>query len=34
MGKYEGAFAEIMYSSQTNEGRDEVWRTIMQMCDN
>ncbi len=34
MGKYEGASAEIMYSSQTNEGRDEVWRTIMQMCDN
>jgi len=34
MGKYEGAFAEIMYSSETKEGRDEVWRTILHMCEN
>ncbi len=33
MGKFEGASAEIMYSSETKEGRDEVWRTILGMCE-
>lgn len=33
MGKFEGARAEIMYSSETKEGRDEVWRTILGMCE-
>jgi len=33
MGRFEGASAEIMYSSETKEGRDEVWRTILGMCE-
>ncbi|MBQ2730238.1 MAG: YihA family ribosome biogenesis GTP-binding protein [Clostridia bacterium] len=34
MGKYSSALAEIMYSSETREGRDEVWNTIVKLCDN
>ena len=33
MGQYEAASAEIMYSSETKEGRDEVWNTIIRMCE-
>ena len=33
MGKYPAALAEIMYSSETREGRDEVWNTILKLCD-
>lgn len=33
MGQYEGALAEIMYSSETKEGRDEVWNTILRLCE-
>ena len=33
MGQYEAASAEIMYSSETKEGREEVWNTILKMCD-
>ena len=33
MGQYEGALAEIMYSSETKEGRDEVWKTILRLCE-
>ncbi len=33
MGKYDGASAEIMFSSETREGRDEVWNTILKMCE-
>ncbi|MBQ4067033.1 MAG: YihA family ribosome biogenesis GTP-binding protein [Clostridia bacterium] len=33
MGKYESASAEIMYSSETREGREEVWNTILKMCE-
>jgi len=34
MGKYSSALAEILYSSETREGRDEVWNTIVKLCDN
>ena len=33
MGKYPAALAEIMYSSETREGRDEVWNTILKLCE-
>ena len=33
MGAYEAASKEIMYSSETREGRDEVWNTILKMCE-
>lgn len=33
MGQYEGALAEIMYSSETKEGREEVWNTILRLCE-
>lgn len=33
MGRYESASAEILYSSETKEGRDEVWNTILKMCE-
>ena len=34
MGQYGAASAEIMYSSETKEGQDEVWNTIIKMCEN
>ena len=34
MGKYSSALAEILYSSETREGRDEVWNTLVKLCDN
>lgn len=34
MGQYSAAQAEILFSSETREGRDEVWNTILRMCDN
>lgn len=33
LGQYEAASAEILYSSETKEGRDEVWNTILKMCE-
>lgn len=33
MGQYEAASAEILYSSESKEGRDEVWSTILRMCE-
>lgn len=33
MCKYPAALAEIMYSSETREGRDEVWNTILKLCE-
>jgi len=33
LGQYGAASAEILYSSETKEGRDEVWRTILGMCE-
>ena len=33
MGKFPAALAEIMYSSETREGRDEVWNTILKLCE-
>ncbi len=33
MGKYTAASAEILFSSETREGREEVWNTILKMCD-
>ena len=33
MGQYSAASAEIMYSSETREGRDEVWNIILRMCE-
>ena len=33
MGQYEAASAEILYSSESKEGRDEVWSTILKMCE-
>lgn len=32
-GNIEGALAEIPYSSETKEGRDEVWNTILKFCE-
>lgn len=33
MGKFPAALAEIMYSSETREGRDEAWNTILKLCE-
>ncbi|MBQ2729477.1 MAG: YihA family ribosome biogenesis GTP-binding protein [Clostridia bacterium] len=33
MGRYEAASAEILYSSESKEGREEVWNTIIKMCE-
>ena len=33
MGQYEAASAEILYSSESKEGREEVWNTILKMCE-
>ena len=33
MGKYSSALAEIMYSSETREGREDVWNTIIKLCE-
>lgn len=32
-GQIEGALCEIPYSSETKEGRDDVWSTIVKYCD-
>lgn len=34
MGRYEAASAEILFSSESKEGREEVWNTILKMCEN
>ncbi len=33
MGSYPAASAEIMYSSESREGKDDVWNTIIRMCE-
>ncbi|MBE6586917.1 MAG: YihA family ribosome biogenesis GTP-binding protein [Ruminococcaceae bacterium] len=33
LGQYGAASAEILYSSETKEGREEVWSTILKMCE-
>lgn len=32
-GSIDGALAEIPYSSETKEGRDDVWNTIIKYCE-